>query len=42
VAIAMLFGPLAQASDVFIVPGSEINLVARDGRIPITIQNDGS
>ena len=42
VAIAMVFGPVAQASDVYIVPGSEVNLVARDGRIPITIQNDGS
>jgi hypothetical protein len=42
VAIAMVFGPLAQASDVYIVPGSEVNLVARDGRIPITVQNDGS
>jgi len=38
----MVFGPLAQASDVYIVPGSEVNLVARDGRIPITVQNDGS
>jgi Family of unknown function (DUF6049) len=42
VAIAMLFGPMAQAADVYIVPGSEVNLVARDGRIPVTIQNDGS
>ncbi|MEY4558564.1 MAG: hypothetical protein RL024_722 [Actinomycetota bacterium] len=42
VGIAMVFGPVAQASDVYIVPGSEVNLVARDGRIPITIQNDGS
>jgi hypothetical protein len=42
VAIAMVFGPVAQASDVYIVPGSEVNLVARDGRIPITIQNDSS
>jgi len=42
VAIAMVFGPVAQAGDVYIVPGSEVNLVARDGRIPITIQNDGS
>jgi len=42
VAIAMVFAPVAQASDVYIVPGSEVNLVARDGRIPITIQNDGS
>jgi hypothetical protein len=38
----MVFGPLAQASDVYIVPGSEVNLVARDGRIPITVKNDGS
>ena len=41
-AIAMVFGPMASASDVYIVPGSEVNLVARDGRIPVTIQNDGS
>jgi hypothetical protein len=33
--------PASAASDVFIVPGSEINLVARDARIPVTIQNDG-
>lgn len=32
----------AIASDVHVVPGSEINLVARDGRIPVTIKNDGS
>ncbi len=31
----------AATSDVYIVPGSEINLVARDGRIPVTIKNDG-
>ena len=42
VALASLSGPAAFASDVYIVPGSEVNLVARDGRIPVTIKNDGS
>ncbi len=42
VALAVLTGPAALASDVYIVPGSEVNLVARDGRIPITIKNDSS
>ncbi len=42
VALAVLAGPAALASDVYIVPGSEVNLVARDGRIPITIKNDSS
>lgn len=42
VALSVLTGPLAFASDVYIVPGSEVNLVARDGRIPITIKNDSS
>lgn len=42
VALTLLTGPAAFASDVYIVPGSEVNLVARDGRIPITIKNDGS
>ncbi len=42
VALAVLTGPAAFASDVYIVPGSEVNLVARDGRIPITIKNDSS
>ena len=41
-ALAVLAGPSAFASDVYIVPGSEVNLVARDGRIPVTIKNDGS
>ena len=41
-AIALLSGPAAMASDVYIVPGSEVNLVARDGRIPITIKNESS
>jgi hypothetical protein len=42
VAISVLTPAVAQASDVYIVPGSEVNLVAKDGRIPITIKNDGS
>lgn len=42
VAFSVLTGGVAQASDVYIVPGSEVNLVAKDGRIPITIQNDSS
>ena len=42
VALTLLTGPAAFASDVYIVPGSEVNLVARDGRIPITIKNDSS
>ncbi len=41
-AIALIVGPAAFASDVYIVPGSEVNLVARDGRIPVTIKNDSS
>jgi hypothetical protein len=41
-AIALIIGPAAFASDVYIVPGSEVNLVARDGRIPVTIKNDSS
>jgi hypothetical protein len=41
-ALAVLAGPAALASDVYIVPGSEVNLVARDGRIPVTIKNDSS
>jgi len=41
-AIALIIGPAAFASDVYIVPGSEVNLVARDGRIPVTIKNDTS
>ncbi|MEN9872182.1 MAG: hypothetical protein RL460_112 [Actinomycetota bacterium] len=42
VALSVLTPAVAQASDVYIVPGSEVNLVAKDGRIPITIKNDGS
>jgi hypothetical protein len=42
VALSVLAPAVAQASDVYIVPGSEVNLVAKDGRIPITIKNDGS
>lgn len=41
-ALAVLSPLSALASDVYIVPGSEVNLVARDGRIPITIKNDSS
>lgn len=41
-ALAVLSGPSAFASEVYVVPGSEINLVARDGRIPVTIKNDSS
>ncbi len=41
-ALAVLAGPAALASDVYIVPGSEVNLVARDGRIPVTIKNESS
>jgi hypothetical protein len=40
--LAIITGPAAFASDVYIVPGSEVNLVARDGRIPVTIKNDSS
>lgn len=37
----LVLGPIAQGDDagVRIVPGSSINLVARDGRIPVTIEN---
>jgi hypothetical protein len=37
----LVLGPAAQAGDAApqIVPGSTINLVARDGRIPVTIEN---
>ncbi|MFM1951184.1 MAG: hypothetical protein RL418_871 [Actinomycetota bacterium] len=41
-ALLALASPAAANSDVYIVPGSEINLVARDGRIPVTIQNDSA
>jgi hypothetical protein len=42
VALSVLTPAVGLASDVYIVPGSEVNLVAKDGRIPITIKNDGS
>jgi Family of unknown function (DUF6049) len=42
VALSVLAPAVSLASDVYIVPGSEVNLVAKDGRIPITIKNDGS
>lgn len=39
--IALLALPLsAAAQDVEIVPGSNINLVARDSRIPVTVKNN--
>lgn len=40
-AALLALGPAAQAGDAApkIVPGSTINLVARDGRIPVTIEN---
>ncbi len=40
-AALLTLGPAAQAGDAApqIVPGSTINLVARDGRIPVTIEN---
>lgn len=40
-ATLLVLGPAAQAEDAApqIVPGSTINLVARDGRIPVTIEN---
>lgn len=42
-ALQFLIAPASAAtSDVFIVPGSEINLVARDARIPVTIKNDSA
>lgn len=34
--------PASATEDVHIVPGSNINLVARDGRIPVTVQNPTS
>jgi hypothetical protein len=41
--LQVLVSPATAAdSDLYIVPGSEINLVARDGRIPVTIKNDGA
>jgi hypothetical protein len=39
-ALLALGSPAVADADIYIVPGSEINLVARDGRIPVTIQND--
>lgn len=40
-ATLLVLGPAAQAEDAApqIVPGSSINLVARDGRIPVTVMN---
>ena len=38
VLLALPLGAFA-AEEVHIVPGSNINLVARDGRIPVTVQN---
>ena len=38
-ALAMLPMP-ASAADVEIIPGSNINLVARDTRIPVTVKNN--
>ncbi len=37
--LALLLLPLPASADPEIVPGSNVNLVARDGRIPITISN---
>ena len=37
--IALLMLPLPASADPEIVPGSNINLVARDARIPITLSN---
>lgn len=39
--LALLMLPLpASAADIEIVPGSNINLVARDSRIPVTVRNN--
>lgn len=39
--VALVMLPLpAMAADVEIVPGSNINLVARDTRIPVTVKNN--
>ena len=37
--LALLLLPLPASADVEIVPGSAINLVARDANIPITVRN---
>lgn len=37
--LALLLVPLHASADVEIVPGSDINLVARDANIPITVRN---
>jgi len=37
--LAMLMLPLPASADVEIVPGSDVNLVARDANIPITVRN---
>ncbi|MFM1844947.1 MAG: hypothetical protein RI917_265 [Actinomycetota bacterium] len=38
-ALLLLLIPLPASADPEIVPGSQINLVARDARIPITVNN---
>lgn len=40
--LALILLPLPASADPEIVPGSNINLVARDARIPVTIQNPDS
>lgn len=37
--LALALMPLPASADVEIVPGSDINLVARDANIPITVRN---
>ena len=37
--VALMMLPLAASADIEIVPGSDINLVARDANIPITVRN---
>ena len=39
VLLALALLPLPASADVEIVPGSDINLVARDANIPITVRN---
>ncbi len=38
-ALLLLLIPLPASADPEVVPGSQINLVARDARIPITVKN---
>jgi P pilus assembly chaperone PapD len=38
-ALLLLLIPLPASADPEVVPGSQINLVARDARIPITVNN---